>query len=132
MLCARLTEEGRRRVYNDGSKLLNELYELSNSDEQSWKWEQTHNQLKDAINNVLVPCGIPEVHQIKMKSQPKSGFSSGPVMNLFFQPAPTTPISVFDMGNGIAQLIIILTMLIECGDEKQICTRRYYAALLMN
>ena len=72
---------------------------------RGFEWGNFQYQLLNHVNKIFKPLGMPGVHQIQMKV--------GNVMQIHLDTSPQTPISIRQLGTGISQLFIILSILIR-------------------
>ncbi len=112
----RALDRGDGRSGDDGAKLLDGLYEQQVRSSEARAWLRFEQNLRDSLNGLLVPSGVPEIARIEIKL----GGSQEKVMVLYPSYATDCPIYVSHMGSGIAQLVIILSALIRRAGQETI------------
>ncbi len=99
--------------HEDGSALLGELWQMQTDGLRSLEWGEFNDTLTNRINSIFQPLGMPCVSQIAMKV--------GGKMQVHFDCRPSIPVPIEQMGSGIAQLFIILSLLIRKKGSRIVC-----------
>ncbi len=100
------------RGMEDGSSLLARLFEQQHATQQAANHKRFTTRLLDKINKLLATDNDTYLHQVEVK-----GSKDRPRMFFHSKAADSVPISIENMGTGIAELTILISSLVYDSDR---------------
>ncbi|MEK7153526.1 MAG: AAA family ATPase, partial [Patescibacteria group bacterium] len=105
-----------RMQMDDGSRLLEELHKWHDDGQRVYQWQKFNHAFLSVLNKIVVPTGIPKVESVRLARA--SDGTNKPTMYLVFANAPSLPVNIFNMGSGVAELVLVTAALVQ-DENKQ-------------
>ena len=88
-----------KRLMDDGSDLVQKLYDWSQDRQRANKWHQFRTTVLNQINELLIPNGIPEITAIEV-----IGGSAEPALQVKVN---EIPLELQSLGSGLSEIVLI-------------------------